>query len=66
MPPPHTNSNINTDTKNHMLKSICVFTNVLLNIKQTGLYKQKKPCHINKVVTCINYHPPPLFIYLTQ
>ena len=60
MSPP--NSNINTDTKNHMLKSIFVLTNVLLHIKQTGLHQQKKiPCHVNKVATFIYYHhqPPP-------
>ena len=47
MPPP--NSNINTDTKNHMLKSIFVLTNVLLHIKQTGLHKKNPPCHIIKI-----------------
>ena len=63
---PPTNSNIHTDTKNHMLKSIFVLTNVLLHIKQTGLH-QKKPCHINKVATCIYDHhtPPPIDIFNT-
>ena len=39
-PPPQTNSNIHTDTKNLMLKSIFVLTNVLLHFKQTGLHKK--------------------------
>ena len=61
MSPPQTNSNIHTDTKNLMLKSIFVLTNVLLHFKQTGLHKKKnqKPFNINKVATCIYYHHPP-------
>ena len=49
-----------------MLKSIFVLTNVLLHIKQTGLHP-KKPCHINKVATCIYYHhhPTPIDIFNT-
>ena len=67
MPPPP-NSNINTDTKKHMLKSIFVLTNVLLHIKQTGLHQKKKNLAIltkllNAFITTTT--PPPL-IYLTQ
>ena len=47
-----------------MLKSIFVLTNVILHNKQTGLH-QKKPCHINKVATCIYYHPAPIDIFNT-
>ena len=60
MSPSQTNSNIHTDTKNLMLKSIFVLTNVLLHFKQTGLHKKtQKPFNINKVATCIYYHHPP-------
>ena len=67
--PPHphaTNSNINTDTKNHMLKSIFVLTNVLLHIKQTGLHKNNLAILIKLLHAFISTTTPtPLDIFNT-